>query len=159
MTVQLCEKIENYYSRIAIVFSGRLGFHVYALDFDIRDFTHYDARNPIKSHEVARFRFSKILALETFVYDRSHFILTVDPMRVLSVPNSLNATSGLICSYIGNRKDLEAQTINGIIDRANPALLIHGHAEPEKAMKLFERVKKDGLNSGSVAPMTSLAES
>jgi hypothetical protein len=56
-----------------------------------------------ESHEAARFKFSKTIDLETYVFDRHHFILSVDPMRVISVPNSLNAETGLKCLYIGAR--------------------------------------------------------
>lgn len=135
LTVQACESIEEYYSNIAIVFSGRRGFHIHVLDFDFRDWTRYNERNPIKSHEAARFKFSKTIALETYVFDRHHFTLSVDPMRVVSVPNSLNAETGLKCLYIGRRKDLEKTTINSLLYDANPALTIYGYPEPARAVK------------------------
>ena len=135
LTVLACERIEEYYSDIAIAFSGKRGFHIHVLDFNFRDWTHYNERNPIKSHEVARYKFSKILSLDTYVFDRAHFILSVDPMRVLSVPNSLNAETGLMCSYIGDRKGLEATSIRNLIYYSNPALSIYGYPEPVKAVK------------------------
>jgi hypothetical protein len=106
------------------------------LDFNFRDWTDYNERNPIKSHEVARYKFSKIISLDTYVFDRAHFILSVDPMRVISVPNSLNAETGLRCSYIGSRKDLENMTINSLLlYHSNPALEIYGYPEPVGAVK------------------------
>jgi DNA primase catalytic subunit len=135
LTIQACESIEEYYSDIAIVFSGRRGFHIHVLDFNLRDWTRYNERNPIKSHEIARYKFSKIISLDTYVFDRAHFILSVDPMRVMSVPNSLNAETGLKCLYIGNRKNLENTSINALLYHSNPALEIYGYPEPVKAVK------------------------
>jgi len=37
------------YSKIAVVFSGRRSFHIHVLDFNIRDWTSYNERKPIKS--------------------------------------------------------------------------------------------------------------
>jgi hypothetical protein len=135
LTVQACERVEECYSDIAIVFSGRRGFHIHVLDFNFRDWTQYNERNPIKSHEVARYKFSKTVSLDTYVFDRAHFILSVDPMRVVSVPNSLNAETGLICSYIGERKDLENKSISSLVYCSNPALTLYGYPEPVKAVK------------------------
>jgi hypothetical protein len=135
LTVQACERVEEYYSNIAIVFSGRRGFHIHVLDFNFRDWAHYNESNPIKSHEAARYKFSKIIALDSYVFDRAHFILSVDPMRVVSVPNSLNAETGLTCSYIGKRKDLESTSMRNMVYLSNPALTIYGYPEPVKAVK------------------------
>jgi DNA primase catalytic subunit len=135
LTIQACESIEEYYSDIAIVFSGKRGFHIHVLDFNFRDWTHYNERNPIKSHEVARYKFSKNISLDTYVFDRAHFILSVDPMRVISVPDTLNAETGLKCLYIGKRKDLEDISINALLYHSNPALEIYGYPEPVKAVK------------------------
>jgi hypothetical protein len=135
LAVQACERIEEYYSKATVVFSGRRGFHIHVLDFNIRDWTHYNEKNPVKSHEVARLKFSSLLALETYTFDRHHFILSVDPMRVMSVPQTLNAETSLICLHIGNRKDLDACSARAIIERANPALQIYGYPEPIRAVK------------------------
>jgi DNA primase catalytic subunit len=135
LTIQACESIEEYYSDIAIVFSGRRGFHIHVLDFNFRDWTDYDEKNPVKSHEVARYKFTQNISLDTYVFDRAHFILSVDPMRVISVPNSLNAETGLKCLYIGNRKDLENISINALLHHSNPALDIYGYPEPAWAVK------------------------
>lgn len=132
LTVQICERIEEYYSKIAVVFSGRRGFHIHVFDFNLRDWTRYDQRNPIKSHEVARLKFTSHLALESCAFDRHHFILSVDPMRVMSVPSTLNAEAGLTCLYVGDRKDLEACTARTVIERSNPALHIYGYPEPAR---------------------------
>ena len=144
MAVKACEKVERYYSDVAVVFSGRRGFHIHVLDFDLGDWTYYDERNPIKSHEVARLRLSRILALETYGFDRSHFILSVDPMRVLAVPGSLNAESGLRCLHIGGRRDLETLTVRAIVDRSKPFVWVYGHPEPAKAMKTLRCAKNTG---------------
>jgi hypothetical protein len=135
LAVQACEAIEEYYSDIAIVFSGRRGFHIHVLDFDARDWAAYNEHDPIKSHEAARFKFSRIIDLETYVFDRRHFILSVDPMRVVSVPNSLNAETGLKCLFIGGRRDLENTAINSLLHRSSTALEVYGHPEPAWAVK------------------------
>ena len=62
LTIHVCEAIEENYSKILVVFSGRRGFHIHVLDFNLRDWTYYNGRNPIKSHEVARFKYTKLLA-------------------------------------------------------------------------------------------------
>ena len=136
MTLQLCEVIESYYKKIHIVFSGRKGFHIWVQDFNLKDWTYYNERKPIKSHEVARLKFSSILAAQSYVFDNYHFPISVDPMRILAVPNTLNAESGLTCQYIGNRKDLEARSAAKIIESSSLASLICARSEPFKAMKL-----------------------
>ena len=98
----------------------------------------------MKSHEVARFKFCMRLAHDTHVYDRNHFILSVDPMRVVSVPNSLNAETGLVCRFIGDRKDLEARSIHGILESSNPALFVHGRPESLLTMRIPRRAKNTG---------------
>jgi DNA primase catalytic subunit len=128
LTIHACEAIERYYSNIAVVFSGRRGFHIHVLDFNASDWARYDFRNPIRSHEAARFRFSRLISLETYVFDKVHFTLSVDPMRIVTVPNSLNAETGLKCIYIGDRKDLEKLTISRILERSKPN--IYCHPEP-----------------------------
>ncbi len=130
LTVHTCEQIECHYSNIAIVFSGKSGFHVHVLDFNLRDWTRHHERNPIKSHEVARFKFTKTISLETYCFDRSHFIVSTDPMRVITVPSTLNGESGLVCTYIGDRKDLELQTAENIIANAMPVEALYGYPEP-----------------------------
>jgi DNA primase catalytic subunit len=47
------DKIEENYSDIRVVFSGKKGFHIHVHDFDVRDWTHDNEGNQIKSHEVA----------------------------------------------------------------------------------------------------------
>jgi hypothetical protein len=59
LTVQACEAIEEYYSDVAIVFSGKEGVPHSRLRLQLRDWTPITSRNPIKSHEVARYKFSK----------------------------------------------------------------------------------------------------
>lgn len=102
------------------------GFHIHVLDFNLTDWTNPNYNNLIKSHEAARFKISKIIALQTYCFDRAHFILSVDPKRVITVPNTLNAESGLVCTYIGDKKDLELQTIQNILVKAQPIKEVYG---------------------------------
>lgn len=41
LTLQLCQVIQRYYRKIAIVFSGCAGFHVHVMDFNYYDWVHY----------------------------------------------------------------------------------------------------------------------
>jgi DNA primase catalytic subunit len=118
LTLHVCEVIEENYRNVQIVFSGRRGFHIHVLDFHLRDWTYYNPRNPIKSHAVARFKYTQLLAARCLGFDRSHFIVSVDPMRVITVPNSLNGHTGLVCIPLGNRQRLEQLTVEQICDRA-----------------------------------------
>ena len=130
LAVQACQQIEEYYGNLSVVFSGKNGFHIHVHDFEVRDWTRYNWRNPIKSHEVARFKFTKILNFEVDCFDRHHFIVSTDPMRIITVPETLNAESGLVCRYLGDRKDLERQSIDQIILDAVPFGSIYGYPEP-----------------------------
>ena len=121
ITLHIVEQIAKNYSNILIVFSGQRGFHIHTLDYQYRDFTAYNARNPLKSMEVGRFKYSLQLAsyCRPF-FNKSHFILSTDPLRVISVPTSLNGRSGLICVPIGNIKALERLDIHALLLKANP---------------------------------------
>jgi DNA primase catalytic subunit len=124
LTLHICEAIEENYRDIQIVFSGRRGFHIHVLNFDFRDWTHYNPKNPIKSHEVARFKYTKNLSSCCYGFNRPHFIVATDPMRIISLPNSLNGESGLVCLPLGNRKSFEKLNIESLIQRASH----HQHA-------------------------------
>lgn len=151
LTIQACSQLEWYYSDIHVVFSGKNGFHIHVLDFDIRDWTKYNYKNLVKTHEVARFKFSKIISLQTYCFDRAHFILSADPMRIITVPNTLNAETGLICTYVGNRKELELQTVENITVRSQPIKELYGYPEPFKAVK---HMHKTGW--GNIARVTAM---
>jgi DNA primase catalytic subunit len=48
LAINVCQQLEQYYSDLSIVFSGRSGFHVHVHDFKVRDWTNYNEKNPIK---------------------------------------------------------------------------------------------------------------
>ena len=140
-TIRLSEIIEENYSNIMIVFSGARGFHIHVLDFKVGDWTFYNEHDPVKSHEVARFRYTLHLSRQLDTrFDEPHFTLSVDPMRVISVPYSLNGSTMLICKPIGSRLDLERKSVTRILDEANPSLALwpvkvtpeHGSDEHER---------------------------
>jgi len=133
--MHICEAIEENYSKIQIVFSGRRGFHAHVLDFSLRDWTYYNERDPIKSHEVARFKYSRILASRCEGFNRAHFILASDPMRIVSVPYSLNAATGLVCIPIGDRQTLERLTVDDLIKNAS---LFSRSLETKTALDLLQ---------------------
>ena len=114
-TLNLLWKIEENYSDVHVVFSGRRGFHIHVLDFNVRDWTHYNDRNPLKSHEVARFKYTKHLKGSCGGFDRHHFTLSSDVTRIITFPGSLNGETGLICSYLGKREDFEKISISDVL--------------------------------------------
>ena len=117
-TLRLLEKIDENYSDLHVVFSGKRGFHIHVLDFEVGDWTHYNEKDPIKSHEVARFIYTKHLKAVCGGFDKYHFILSSDPMRVVTFPGSLNASTGLICTHLGNRKEFENTPISDILSKS-----------------------------------------
>jgi hypothetical protein len=151
LTLQLCEIIEKYYSRLAVVFSGRMGFHV--LDFNYRDWVRYRERDPIWCHHASRFKLTKLLQKQTHVFDRAHFTVSVDPMRLVTVPSTLNARTGLVCSFIGDEKDLERLTIQEILGKSREFAKFHGYPEP-----LESSVAKQGSNGAVESCAKNLAE-
>jgi DNA primase catalytic subunit len=128
ITLQLCEVILKYYSKIAIVFSGCAGFHVHVMDFNYYDWVHYHWNDPIWAHHAARFKFTKLLQKQTHCFDRAHFTVSVDPMRVVTVPNTLNGKTGLVCRFIGTPIDLELLSIDELLEMSK-AFPVHGYPE------------------------------
>lgn len=130
LTIQACQRLEEYYSDLSVVFSGKNGFHIHVHDFKIRDWTKYNWKNPIKSHEVARFKLTKALDFDVGCFDRYHFIVSTDPMRIITVPETINSESGLICRYFGDCKDLERLSVDQIILNSVPFGTLYGYPEP-----------------------------
>jgi DNA primase catalytic subunit len=118
LTLHLCEAIQKYYSKLAVVFSGCQGFHVHVMDFSYDDRVPYREKDPIWCHAASRFKFTKLLQKQTHVFDRAHFTVSVDPMRVVTVPNTVNGKTGLICTFIGAPKDLERLTFPEVLDKS-----------------------------------------
>jgi hypothetical protein len=144
-TLHICERIEQNYRDLQIVFSGRRGFHIHVLDFNVRDWTRYNESDPIKTHEVARFKYSKLLARQSYGFNRPHFIVASDPMRIVTVPCTLNAEGRLVCVYVGSKKDLETLEVEHLLDEARPYRymddylvlkdFVHAHPEPSSLSK------------------------
>lgn len=145
LTLQVCQAVENYYSHLAIVFSGRAGFHVHVMDFDYHDWVPYSQEDPVWCHEASRFKLTKLLQVQTHVFDRDHFTLSCDPMRVVTVPNTLNGQTGLVCSYVGGRKDLEKLSVAELLERSKPFSVL-SYPEPH-----FEAVKTCAKNPARAA--------
>jgi len=141
-TLALVDKIRENYSDIQIVFSGRRGFHIHVLDFNVRDWTHYNEKDSIKSHEVARFLYTRYLKVAIGEISKYHFILSTDPMRVMTVPGSLNGRTGKICFLVGDPPDFERLTLEEVITKSDSrkylynngfqaaSSLVHSHPEP-----------------------------
>lgn len=133
LTLSVCEAVERYYSDLAIVFSGSRGFHVHVLDFNYRDTISFREDDPLWVHHASRYRFTSLLQRQTGVFDRWHFSVSVDPMRVVTVPNTLNAKTGLVCSYLGDRKTFEKQTVRQILEKSKSFCKynLYRHCYPE----------------------------
>jgi DNA primase catalytic subunit len=114
-TVEILDKIRENHSDIRIIFSGKRGFHIHVLDFNLRDWTRYNTRNPIKSHEVARFIYTHYLQSSCGQFGKYHFVLSSDPMRVMTVPGSLNGKTGLVCFEVGCPEEFERLSIEEIV--------------------------------------------
>jgi hypothetical protein len=115
LTLHLCEVIQKYYAKLAIIFGSCQGFHVHVMDFNYYDWVQYHWNDPTWAHHASRFKFTKLLQKQTHVFDRAHFTVSVDPMRVVTVPNTINGKTGLICRFIGTPKDLELLTISELL--------------------------------------------
>jgi DNA primase catalytic subunit len=144
LTLQLLEVLKNYYSKFAVIFSGRAGFHVHVLDFDYRDWVSYRVFDPIWCHHASRFRFSKLLQKQTHVFNRVHFNVSIDPMRVVTVPNTINGKTGLICSYLGNTKDFERLIIEQILDKSKSFSKFHRYPRLRSYPESLESPSKKG---------------
>jgi hypothetical protein len=119
LTLRVLDLLQENYNDIRVVFSGRAGFHCHVLDFDVRDWTYFDEFNPVKSLEVGRLKYTSYLAQYVpEAFDNAHFILSCDVMRVMSVPDSLNASTGLVCSYLGKARDFEFMNVDEVFRRA-----------------------------------------
>jgi len=120
-TLNACNIVEENYREYLVVFSGRKGFHI-LLPFSAEDWTHYRATDPLKTQAAARFKYALYLRHCGVWFD---FKTSVDPLRVHSVPGSLNVETSLIVKPVGRRIDLEALGIGRILDLANPTRFIH----------------------------------
>jgi hypothetical protein len=115
----MLEVIEENYMDIRVVFSGRQGFHIHVFDFLIEDWTHIDDKNMLKSHEVSRLIYTNLLAeMVPVAFDKAHFTLSVDPMRVMSMPESLNGVTGVSCSYLGRPKEFRKMSVEDVMRKA-----------------------------------------
>ena len=118
LTLEAADEIGRYYTDMAIVFSGRRGFHLHVLDFQAGDWARPDPRDPFGFQAAARFRFLKLVEPVSHAFDRIHFTVSVDPLRIASVPGSINGESGLVCSLVGSVSDLERRSARSVVDNS-----------------------------------------
>jgi hypothetical protein len=129
LTLSIIEALEKHYCRFAVVFSGKSGFHVHVLDFDYRDFAKYKEADPLWCHHASRYKLTRLLQRQVQVFDRAHFNVSVDPMRVVTVPNSINGFTGLRCSYLGGKKDLEKLHVPQIVHQSKVFCKFHMYSK------------------------------
>jgi len=67
-------------------------------------------------------------------------------MRVVTVPNTINGKTGLVCKFIGTPKDLELVTIDEILEMSK-TFPVHGYPEA-----------LEGSSVGCNGPMKSCAK-
>ena len=145
LTQRYIDKVAENYRDIRVVFSGKSGFHIHVLDFDLTDWTFYSDENPLKSHEVARVTFTKYLQDSVGGFDKHHFIVSSDTQRVITFPESLNGETGLVCSSLGDPADFGGLEVSEVLEEARGARwLLNGadfvtlndyHAHPEPLLK------------------------
>jgi hypothetical protein len=135
--VRTCEVIEENYTDHLVVFSGRKGFHV-LFPFAAGDWTHYRPANDLLTQAAARFKYALHLKRRGVFFD---FKTSIDPLRVHSVPESLNAETGLVVKPVGQRHDLESRTIARILDEANLTRYIN----PVEFGPLTVTLRSDGI--------------
>jgi len=109
----------------------------------------YREKDPIWCHSASRFKFTKLLQKQTHVFDRKHFTVSVDPMRVVTVPNTVNGKTGLVCSFIGDSEDFERLTIPELLDKSKESARFHSYPEV-----LESPLSREGPNG----PMKSCAK-
>ncbi|MCX6654938.1 MAG: hypothetical protein NTY03_07425 [Candidatus Bathyarchaeota archaeon] len=54
-------------------------------------------------------------------FDDDHFKLSVDPMRVMTFPDSINGETGLLCKSLGGRGNFESMSISSMLVEARLA--------------------------------------
>ena len=111
------EVIEENYGDYPIVFSSKRGFHIHVFDFDYKDWCNCNFKDAVKCQEAARYRYAKLLKLNHNLF--FNFVTSVDPMRVMRIPGSVNGWTGLIALPIGKRGDLERISISHLLARAD----------------------------------------
>jgi hypothetical protein len=119
LTEEILDVVEENYNDVRIVFSGHRGYHIHVLDFDVRDFTIYLHKHPLKSHEVARFLYTEQLKERApDCFEGAHFISSSDITRVITFPDSLNCETGLVASYLGDSNQFRNLSVEEIIEKA-----------------------------------------
>ena len=115
LTLEAADEIGRYYTDMAIVFSGRRGYHLHVLDFRAGDWARPNPMDPFGFQAAARFKFLRLIEPTTHVFDHIHFTVSVDPLRVASVPGSVNGETGLVCSFVGSPSDLQRRSVVSVL--------------------------------------------
>ena len=136
MTLELADKILEDYSDVQIVFSGRRGFHIWVMDFDYKRYVKPNPKDPLKVQAAARFKYAR--SLVDHAWDRPHFILSCDPLRVMAIPNTLNLETGLVCLHVGRPWILEHLDMRRLVEKASP--LSKALADPYPASMIYQMV-------------------
>ena len=148
ITLSYLDKIRENYRDLRIVFSGTKGFHIHVLNWHHEDWAKLDERNILKSHEVARFRYTKYLQQTVVGFDKYHFAVSSDVMRVITFPESLNAKKGMICKHIPIKEfedlDLHSLVMSASAQRFLYPSEFHSHLESMDLGDDFVRILRRG---------------
>lgn len=105
-TTRLIEQIDCEYGRSPdlVVFSGRRGFHVYYWDWDTPKLREISPQGRIENFIIERKRILRELYEAGTIVDER---VTVDPYRIMRIPNTLHGKTGLIARNISDLKGFD----------------------------------------------------
>ena len=106
------------------------------MGFDYKRYVKPNPRDPIRVQASARFKYAR--SLVAHAWDRTHFILSCDPLRVMTIPNTLNLETGPVCLQIGSPGVLENLDMRRLVEKASP--LSKALEEPYPASMLYQMV-------------------
>jgi DNA primase catalytic subunit len=104
-TQRLIDQINQKYKKKPdlVVFSGRRGFHVYYWNWDSK-LCHMPPQDRINSFVAERKKILKDLRINGIVVDER---VTIDPYRIMRIPNTLHGKTGLVARKVTDLKKFD----------------------------------------------------
>lgn len=148
LALTVLDRVKQNYERVLTVYSGNKGFHIWILDWEMRDWAMFDAADPIRSIAHSKIRYAGVLAGDIpEILDAWHYHATIDPLRVMKCPNTLVLSTRRIALPL-NYLEIEGLSVEDILWRASALRLIH-EAKADEATH-FERGMSDGSGYDSL---------